>query len=163
MGAWLDSAHAEISANRIHDAFAFDQAANGHPIKMRLVWIPQKQRLDLNRLSAQLVLLKSAVSRISVPSGAVASISTDRGPSLGIAKNLEIARCSASMSGEMRNLSMKRGCARFEPHRLPNAAGRRVPSPLFADGLLVIIHRIFDANHERGMLIAVVAGFQARR
>ena len=40
--------------------------------------------------------------------------------------------------------------ARFQINRLPDAAGGRVPMPLFSDGLLAIIHRIFHAqNHER--------------
>jgi len=50
--------------------------------------------------------------------------------------------------------------ARFEPDCLPNAAGGGVPFPLFADGLLGIVHRILNADHERGVLIAVVGGFE---
>src|SRR5688572_20410392 len=50
--------------------------------------------------------------------------------------------------------------ARFDPYGLPDAACRGVPAPLFSDGLFGIIHRIFDADHKRGMKFAVVAGLE---
>ena len=41
-----------------------------------------------------------------------------------------------------------RGVARLEEDGLPDAAGRRVPAPLFADGLLGVVHRVFHAQHD---------------
>ena len=37
--------------------------------------------------------------------------------------------------------------SRFKENSLPDAAGRGVPTPLFAHGLLGILHRIFDPQH----------------
>src|SRR5690606_7812158 len=37
----------------------------------------------------------------------------------------------------------------FYEYSLPDAAGRRVPAPLFADGLLVVVHRILDAENNQ--------------
>ena len=43
------------------------------------------------------------------------------------------------------------GVARLDKNGLPDAAGGGVPAPLFADGLLVIIHRVLNAeDDERG-------------
>src|ERR1051325_8374857 len=38
--------------------------------------------------------------------------------------------------------------ARLDEHGLPDAARGRVPFPLFADGLLVIVHPVLDAQHD---------------
>ena len=45
--------------------------------------------------------------------------------------------------------------ARLDENRLPNSARAAVPAPLFADRLLVIIHRIFDPEHERAAELAI--------
>src|SRR5581483_5972973 len=41
------------------------------------------------------------------------------------------------------------GAARFDKNGLPNPARRRVPAPLFADGLLGIIHRVLDPQDDQ--------------
>src|SRR5450432_994540 len=52
--------------------------------------------------------------------------------------------------GRDREAFDKRGRARFDKHGLPNSARRGVPAPLFANGLLAIVHRIFHAQHKHG-------------
>jgi hypothetical protein len=38
--------------------------------------------------------------------------------------------------------------ARLNKDGLPDSTGGSVPAPLFADGLLVVIHWILDAQHQ---------------
>ena len=48
------------------------------------------------------------------------------------------------------------GCvAGLDEHGLPDTAGRRVPLPLFANGLLGVIHRVLDAQDDDAASIGV--------
>src|SRR4028119_2131882 len=49
------------------------------------------------------------------------------------------------------------------PPRLPAAAGLCVPLPLLADGLLPVIHGVFDAQHQNGAPLAVRSTLQRIR
>ena len=49
----------------------------------------------------------------------------------------------------------ERPSARFQKHRLPDAAHAAVPTPLFADRLLAVLHRVFHAEDDRAPKLAL--------
>ena len=59
------------------------------------------------------------------------------------------------MSGVMRKGRDVARVARLDEDRLPDAAGRRVPLPLLADGLLGVVHRVLHAQDDHAPALRV--------
>ena len=66
-------------------------------------------------------------------------------------------RGPVKVRGDAKAVDVRTG-PRFDEDRLPDAADGGVPTPLFADRLLVIVHGIFHAQHQQPCAPAIVAG-----
>ena len=70
------------------------------------------------------------------------------------ARNQERGRARTDVRGDAERADVAR-VAGFHEHRLPDAAGGGVPVPLFTNGLLGVVHRIFHAQDQHAAAVGV--------